>query len=84
MSDFGLLIHRYMRYDSGTVTSAEAEFSCNEVVLKPYWIISKLTVQYNTAAADIDSGKLTYGLGGREVGQSISEICDVEQQTCAI
>lgn len=55
MSDFGLLIHRYMRYDSGTVTSAEAEFSCNEVVLKPYWIISKLTVQYNTAAADIVS-----------------------------
>lgn len=59
MSDFRLLIHRYIRYDSGTVTSAETEFSCNEVILKLYWINSKLTVQYNTAAADVVSGKLT-------------------------
>lgn len=70
-----------MRYDSGTVTSAEADFFLfpNEVVLYPYWIISELTVQYNTAAADVVSGKLTSGFGGGEVGQRISEICDVEQ-----
>lgn len=64
-------------------TCAEAEFP---ILMRSYWIIRDPTVQYNIAAADIVAGKLTSGFGGdrggvAEVGQRISEISCVEQQT---